>query len=128
MLIRYTLDCQYRRMSSIEESNEVIDGVRIKNEPIFDSLSIPESNKVQTMKVKVEPIEIETQQLKSHNEYKSEAVEVKGEEKFLATEEFVNKASIAFLNEETTSNDDNNTINTNQATTSKSQTNKQKSK
>ena len=52
-----------------------------------------------------------------------EEIEVKAEEKFSATEEFANKSSIAFLNEETTkattSTDDSNTINTNQATTSK---------
>ena len=47
----------------------------------------------------------------------SEEVEIKAEEKFSATEEFANKISIAFFNEEptqaTTSNDDNSTINTN---------------
>ena len=57
----------------MEESDEV----RVKNEPIWDR---------QSNKVKEEPIDIE----------------VKAEEKFSSTEEFANKASIAFLNEETT--------------------------
>ena len=77
----------------------------------------------QSILVKEEPIDNEIQTSKYQ-------VEVKVEEKFSATEEFANKASIAFLNEETTS--DNNPIN-NQATTSdktrKRKTNKlQKSK
>ena len=102
-------------MASMEKNNTVSDEVIVKNEPICYS----ESTK-KTMKVKQEPIE------------QSEEVEVKAEEKFSATEEFANKISIAFLNEEptqaTTSSNDNNTINTNQETTSKSQMNKQKSK
>ena len=82
---------------SIEVSNEV----RVKDEPICDSQSISQTKIVK--KVKEEPIE---------------EVEVKAEEKFSATEEFVNKISIAFLNEETTqqvttSTDDNYTIETN---------------
>ena len=99
---------------SIEVSKEV----RVKDETICDSQSISETKKeVLEMKVKEEPIDIE--------------IQAEAEEKFSATEEFVNKISIAFLNEETNKTliDDNNTINTNQATTSKiSQTNQEKSK
>ena len=74
----------------MEESNKV----RVKNEPICDSQSIPDTKeaKRQSMKVKEEPID---------NEMQKSQVEVKAEEKFSATEEFANKASIAFLNEET---------------------------
>ena len=83
--------------------------VRVKDEPIYDSLSIAE-RKVQSIKVKEEPNDIEMQTSK---------IEVKAEEKFSATEEFTNKSSIqttsiAFLNEETTEE-------TNKATTSKTQ-------
>ena len=77
---------------SMKESNEV----RVKDEPICDSLSISQTIAVkrQSNKVKEEPIdsEIETSS-------KSQ-VEVKVEEKFSETEEFANKASIAFLDEE----------------------------
>ena len=108
------LNSEQIRMASMEKNNIVSDQVTVKNEPICYS----ESTK-KTMKVKQEPIEL------------SEEVEVKVEN-FSATEEFTNKISIAFLNEEpiqaTTSSNDNNTISTNQETTSKSQGNKQKSK
>ena len=81
---------------------------------------------VQAMKVKEEPKDIEMQTSKSHIE------DVKAEEKFSETEEFINKISIAYLNEEptqsTTSSDENNVNNTNKATTSKCQKNKQKPK
>ena len=78
----------------MEESNEV----RVKNEPICDSQSIPDTKeaKRQSNKVKEEPIDTDIQTAKSQ-------VEVKAEEKFSATEEFANKTSIAFLNEQTTS-------------------------
>ena len=46
-------------------------------------------------------IELETSS-KSQIESTSEEVEVKAEEKFSATEEFTNKISIAFLNDEET--------------------------
>jgi hypothetical protein len=57
----------------MEESNEV----RMKNEPICDSQSIPETReaKRQSNKVKKEPIEIKIETSKSH-------IEVKTEEKF----------------------------------------------
>ena len=95
---------------SMEESNKV----RVKDEPIFYNQSISQTKKDTCKKVKKEPIENEMQTPKSQIESNSEEVEVKAEEKFSATEEFANKTSIAFLNEETTS--DNNPIN-NQATT-----------
>ena len=62
----------------------------------------PNKRKRQSMKVKEEPIDSETQKPKSHIESRSEKVEVKVEEKFSAEEEFANKTSIAFLNEEAT--------------------------
>ena len=100
-------------------SNEV----RVKNEPICYSQSISKTKRA--MKVKEEPKDIEMQTSKSH-------IEVKAEEKFSKTEEFINKISIAYLNEEptqsTTSSDENNVKNTNKATTSKCQKNKQKPK
>ena len=78
---------------NMEESNEV----RVKDEPICDSQSIPETREVKRRSklVKEEPIDIEIQ---------TSQVEVKVEEKFSSTEEFANanKTSIAFLNEETT--------------------------
>ena len=81
------------------ESNEV----RVKNEPICESQSIPDTK-----------------------EAKSQSILVKAEEKFSATEEFANKISIGFLNEETTAaSSDNNPI-TNRATTRK--TNKTRNK
>ena len=90
-------------MASNKVNMQVLDDeVKVKNEPICYTQSISQNK--QENKVKEEPIDQE--------------VKAEEEEKFSATEEFVNKASIAFLNEETT----------NQATTSKSQTNKQKSK
>ena len=51
-------------MSSMEQSKTVSVEVRVKNEPIYDSISIPESKEVQSMKVKEEPFEIEIQTLK----------------------------------------------------------------
>ena len=91
--------------------------VRVKNEPIYDSQSIPQNkeaslsnslpNRTQSneaIRIKEEPIDIEMKTSKSQIESRSEEeVEIKTEEKFSATEEFINKTSIAFLNEETTS-------------------------
>ena len=99
-------------MSMEEESNEV----RVKDEPIYAHLSIsnifiPISGSKRTkedttrdkMKVKEEPLDIQMQtSSKFQMGSKSEEVEVKAEEKFSATEEFANKTSIAFLNEDTT--------------------------
>ena len=96
-------------MDSMKKSNKVLDEVTVKNEPICDRISI--SHNITSMKVKEEPIDNEIQTSKS-------LIEVKAEEKFSGTEEFANKASIAFLNEEPT----------NQSTTSKSQMNQHKSK
>ena len=93
---------------NMEESNEV----KVKNEPVYDSQSIPETIETTSNSVKKEPIDIEMQTYKSQ-------VEVKAEEKFSTTEEFANKASIAFLNEETTSTSSDNNPIANQATTSK---------
>ena len=108
---------------------EVSDQVRVKNEPIFDSQSIKHERKsiqindskrtresissddnpnseqpnkrkrqsIVAMGIKEEPIDSEIQTSKSQIE-----VKVEKEEKFSATEEFANKASIAFLNEEET--------------------------
>ena len=107
---------------SLKESNEV----RVKDEPISYNQSISQTIKATSKKVKEEPIdnEMQTSQIESN----SEMVEIKAEEKFSATEEFANKASIAFLNEETSATtSDNNPIN-NQATTSKSQQNKTRKK
>ena len=64
---------------------EVLDEVRVKNEPISYSQSISQNK--QENRVKKEPID---QEVKSEKE-----------EKFSATEEFTNKTSIAFLNDET---------------------------
>ena len=74
-----------------------------KKFPISDSKSSredissddqPNKRKRQSMNVKEEPIDIEMQT--------SKEIVVKSEEKFSATEEFANKTSIAFLNEEET--------------------------
>ena len=85
-------------MNSVEKvSNEV----RVKDEPICYSQSISETKSKdiseddelrQSIKVKEEPIDIEV-------ELKAEV-----EEKFSSREEFTNKTSIAFLNEQTTNN------------------------
>ena len=93
----------------MEESNKV----RVKNEPIWDSQSIPETRKAkrQSNKVKEEPIDQE-KTYKSH-------IEVKTEEKFLSSRDEV--VSIGFLNEETS-------LENNEATTSNIQTNKPCSK
>jgi hypothetical protein len=71
----------------------------------------PKRQSIVAKKVKEEPkdLEIET----------SKEIEVKAEEKYSATEEFSNKTSIAFLNEET---------NTNQPTTSNTNTNNPRNK
>ena len=66
--------------------------VRVKNEPICYTQSISQENKV-----KEEPIDVKIQSSKLQIEVKAE----KEEEKFSAREEFTNKTSIAFLNEET---------------------------
>ena len=68
--------------------------MKVKNESICDSQSISQSKKEN--KVKEEPIDIELKTFNSQIEVKAEE-----EEKFSSTEEFTNKASIAFLNEET---------------------------
>jgi len=82
---------KFYRNNNMEESNEV----RVKDEPICDSLSISQTIEVKRQSNKVkEDSEIETSS-------KSQ-VEVKVEEKFSETEEFANKASIVFLNEEIT--------------------------
>ena len=97
---------------NMKVSNEL----RVKNEPIWDDSPISDSKRKRedisfddekkpnkrkrlsklSTKVKEEPKDIEIQS-------KSEEVEVKAEEeeKFSAREEFTNKISIAFLNEET---------------------------
>ena len=82
----------------MEESDEL----RVKNEGIWDSQSIPETKeaKRQSYKVKKEPLENEIQTSKT------------------SREEVV---SIGFLNEETS-------LDNNEATTSNSQTNKPNSK
>ena len=105
-------------MDSMKERNKVSEEVdRVKNEPICDSQFISQT-KVLVNKIKEEPIEIEMQTFQSNIEPTSEEVQVKAEEKFSATEEFANKISIAFLNDETNQE-------TSQATTSyKSQSNK----
>ena len=59
--------------------------VRVKNQPICYAQSISQNK--QENKLKQEPIDQE--------------VKVEEEEKFSTTEEFTNKISIAFLNEET---------------------------
>ena len=77
----------------MEESNKV----RVKNEPIWDSHSIPENSetKRQSYKLKKEPLDNEIQTSKSH-------IVVKTEEKFWSSsEEFSKVVSIGFLNEET---------------------------
>ena len=78
----------------MEESNKVSYEVRVKNEPICYSQSISQTK--ESKRQKEESIDM------------SEEVEVKSEEevKFSSTQEFANKRSIAFLNEET-SNDNN---------------------
>ena len=104
-------------MTSIKKSIEASDEVKVKDETICYTEPISQTKKAP--KVKEEPIDIEIKTSKSHIDSRSEEVKVKAEEKFSVTEELVNKASITFLNEETT----------NQATTSKSNhVNKQKSK
>lgn len=107
---------------NMEESNEV----RVKNEPICESQSIPDTKEAKRQSILVieEPIDIEMKTSKSQIESNSEEVEIKTEEKFSATEEFANKDLIAFLNEETTARTSDNNPITNQATTSNSQPNK----
>ena len=75
---------------------EVSKKVRVKIETISDSQSNSKTREVkrQSIKVKEEPIDIEMQTAKE--------IIVKVEEKFSAREEFANKISIAFLNEEIT--------------------------
>ena len=118
---------------NMEVSNEV----RVKDEPICYSQSIsddepnkPKRQSILGNKVKKEPIEIEMQKSNSHMDSRSEEVEVKEEEKFSSRKEFMNKISIAFLNEETTtsSNDDNLITNTNQPTTSNNEPNNSRNK
>ena len=76
----------------MEKSNEV----KVKNEPICDSQSIPETReaKRQSNKVKKEPIDNELETSKTH-------IEVKTEEKFSSSREEV--FSIGFLKEATKS-------------------------
>ena len=134
----------------MEASNEM----KVKDEPIYDSQSISDTRKAtlsnnkpnnerkfpinnskrtredissddqtnkrkrQSMKVKEEPID-------------NEEVEVKAEEdeKFSAREEFANKTSIAFLNEETTTTtNDNNSLTNNQPKTINNDTNNPRNK
>ena len=78
---------------NIEESNEV----KVKNEPICDSQSIPETIETTSNNVKKEPIDNEMQTSNCQIESTSEEFEVKVEEKFSATEELVNKASDRFF-------------------------------
>ena len=100
-------------MASIKMINKVSDKVRVKKEPNFDSQTISETKTAKKVKY-------EMQTFNSQIEVKAEE-----EEKFSSTEEFINKISIAFLNEETkTSIDDNNQAKSNE----KSQGNKQISK
>ena len=82
---------------------EVLDEVKVKNEPICYTQLISQNK--QENKVKEEPIDM------------TEEVE----EKYSTTEEFTNKLSIAFLNEQTNQE-------TSQARTSKSLSNKPKAK
>ena len=76
-----------------------------------------------SMKIKEEPIDIEMQTSKSKIKSRSEEVEIKAGEKFSATEEFANKTSIAFLNEDktVTSSDSDNYPRTSNSQTKKSQ-------
>ena len=102
----------------------------IKNEresiPINDSKRTREEissdehkrKSIVAMRIKEEPIDSEMQTSKSHIESMSKEVEIKTEQKFSEMQEFVNKTSIAFLNEETT------TLTEDTPTTSNSQSNK----
>ena len=87
------------------------DEIRVKNEQICYSQSISETReakieaKIQSKKVKKEPIDNEIQTCKSE-------IEVKTEEKFSSSREEV--VSIGFLNEETS-------LENNEATTSNSE-------
>ena len=99
-------------MASFEKSNQVLDEVRVKNEPICYSQSISQTRK--SNKVKEEPID-------------QEVIAEEEEEKYSAREEFTNKASIAFLNEETnpaSSQDTPTTSNSQPHKTQKKKTNK----
>ena len=89
------------------------DSHSIKNEKQWndDHSNKPKRRSIVANKVKEEPKDFEIQT--------SKEIEVKAEEKFSATEEFVNKTSIAFLNEERT---------TNQPTTSNTDTNNPRNK
>ena len=96
-------------MASLEENNGVTVEVKVKNEPICYSQSTSQTK--EEKKVKEETIHM------------SQEVEIKAEEKFSSTEEFTNKISIAFLNEET-----NTTPSYHTPTTSKSESNKPQKK
>ena len=95
---------------NIEINMETSNEVKVKNEPICDSQSIPETReaKRQSNKVKNEPIDIEIQTSKSQ-------IEVKTEEEVV---------SIGFLNEEY----EKTSLENNEATTSNSEPNKPDSK
>ena len=84
-------------MATNKVNMEVLDDVRVKNEPICDSQSISQTK--QENKVKEEPIDVEIQSSKPQIEVKAEL-----EEKYSAREEFTYKTSIAFLNEQTNTN------------------------
>ena len=133
-------DTRKATLSKYHPNNITNNEQSIKNErqfiPISDSKRTreeisnedqPNKRKRQSMKLKEERIDIEMQTSNSHIESTSEKVEIKAEkeEKFSAKEEFANKTSIAFLNEESTTSSDNDNLirSTNQLTNSNDDTN-----
>ena len=95
---------KYKRKSiSINDYKRTRESISNDDNPNNEQPNKRRRQSIVAMRIKEEPIDIEMQTSKSHIESRSEEeVEIKAEEKFSATEEFINKTSIAFLNEETT--------------------------
>ena len=85
-----------RKSISINDSKRTREDILKDDHPNNEKPNKRKRQSILAMGIKEEPIDSEIQTSKSHIDVKAEE-----EEKFSATEEFTNKISIAFLNEET---------------------------
>ena len=85
-----------RKSISVNDNKQTGEAISSDENPNNEQSNKRKRQSKTSMRIKEEPIDIGNKTSKSHIDVKAEE-----EEKFSATEEFVNKASITFLNEET---------------------------
>ena len=91
-----------RKSISINDNKRERESISSDDIPNNEESNNRKKQSIVAMKIKEEPIDSVMKKSIFHVESMSKEVEIKSEEKFSVTEEFINKTSIAFLNEETT--------------------------